>query len=79
MNETVWLNGELVDDARVSVMDHGLTVGDGVFETMRVYGTSNGCSVRPPVSACGCPSGTSSKEPSRPLLVHRASRTVASV
>ena len=37
---TVWLNGEIVDDgaASVSAMDHGLTVGDGVFETMRVYG-----------------------------------------
>ncbi|MEA3056510.1 MAG: branched-chain amino acid aminotransferase [Actinomycetota bacterium] len=34
--ETVWLNGELVDDAHVSVMDHGLTVGDGVFETMLI-------------------------------------------
>jgi branched-chain amino acid aminotransferase len=35
----IWLNGELLadDDAAVSVMDHGLTVGDGVFETMRVY------------------------------------------
>jgi branched-chain amino acid aminotransferase len=33
-SETIWLNGELVDDAHVSVMDHGLTVGDGVFETM---------------------------------------------
>jgi branched-chain amino acid aminotransferase len=33
----VWLNGALVaeDEARVSVFDHGLTVGDGVFETMR--------------------------------------------
>ena len=36
MSETVWLNGELVDDAHISVMDHGLTVGDGVFETMLV-------------------------------------------
>lgn len=36
---TVWLNGELVapEDASVSAMDHGLTVGDGVFETLRVY------------------------------------------
>lgn len=34
---TVWLNGSLVDasDATVPVSDHGLTVGDGVFETMR--------------------------------------------
>ena len=34
----VWVNGRLVDadGARVSVRDHGLTVGDGVFETMKV-------------------------------------------
>lgn len=36
----LWLNGELVaaDTATVSALDHGVTVGDGVFETMRVYG-----------------------------------------
>lgn len=36
----VWLNGRLVDEAeaRVSVFDHGLTVGDGVFETLKTYG-----------------------------------------
>ena len=35
----IWLNGSLVaaDDALVPALDHGLTVGDGVFETMRVY------------------------------------------
>ena len=35
--ESVWLNGALVDerDAVVSVFDHGLTVGDGVFETLK--------------------------------------------
>ena len=35
---TVWVNGELRDaaDARVSATDHGLTVGDGVFETCQV-------------------------------------------
>jgi len=27
--------GHLVDDARVSVLDHGFTVADGVFETMK--------------------------------------------
>ena len=34
----VWLDGAVLDadDARVSVRDHGLTVGDGVFETMKV-------------------------------------------
>ena len=36
----IWCNGELVeaDRARVSPFDHGLLVGDGVFETVRVYG-----------------------------------------
>jgi branched-chain amino acid aminotransferase len=35
---TVWINGELLpdDDARVSVFDHGLVVGDGVFETIKI-------------------------------------------
>ena len=35
----VWLNGQLVDeaDARVAYNDHGLTVGDGVFETIKAY------------------------------------------
>ncbi|MFC7217808.1 aminotransferase class IV [Streptomyces polyrhachis] len=33
----IWLDGALreVADARVSVLDHGLTVGDGVFETCK--------------------------------------------
>jgi len=35
----VWLDGKLVDeaDAQVSVFDHGLLYGDGVFEGIRVY------------------------------------------
>ena len=35
----VWLDGALVpvDEARISPFDHGLLVGDGVFETIRVY------------------------------------------
>jgi len=35
----IWLNGQLVpkDDAKVSVYDHGLLYGDGVFEGIRVY------------------------------------------
>ncbi len=34
----VWLDGQLIESGRasVSVADHGLTVGDGVFETMAV-------------------------------------------
>lgn len=36
---SIWVNGELsaADAARVSPLDHGLLVGDGVFETLRVY------------------------------------------
>jgi branched-chain amino acid aminotransferase len=35
----VWLDGQLVDkdDAKISVYDHGLLYGDGVFEGIRVY------------------------------------------
>ena len=35
----IWLNGELVgaESAAVSVFDHGLLYGDGVFEGIRVY------------------------------------------
>jgi branched-chain amino acid aminotransferase len=35
----VWINGKLYDkaDAKVSVYDHGLLYGDGVFEGIRVY------------------------------------------
>jgi len=36
----VWMDGALLEeaDAHVSPFDHGLLTGDGVFETMRVYG-----------------------------------------
>jgi branched-chain amino acid aminotransferase len=35
---TVWINGRLVpdDEAQISIFDHGLVVGDGVFETVKV-------------------------------------------
>ncbi len=35
----IWLNDKLVDeaDARISVFDHGVLYGDGVFEGIRVY------------------------------------------
>jgi branched-chain amino acid aminotransferase len=35
----IWLNGRVLDesDAVVSVFDHGLTVGDGVFETLNSH------------------------------------------
>ncbi|MEI6656291.1 MAG: aminotransferase class IV, partial [Verrucomicrobiota bacterium] len=35
----IWLDGKLVDEseAKVSVFDHGLLYGDGVFEGIRFY------------------------------------------
>ncbi|HKA84179.1 MAG TPA: aminotransferase class IV [Acidimicrobiales bacterium] len=38
MNGMVWLDGAILDAAaaKVSVFDHGLTVGDGVFETIKL-------------------------------------------
>ena len=40
MSTKVWINGTLFDkqDAKVSVYDHGLLYGDGVFEGLRSYG-----------------------------------------
>jgi branched-chain amino acid aminotransferase len=39
MSTRVWINGQLFDkyDAKISVYDHGLLYGDGVFEGIRVY------------------------------------------
>jgi branched-chain amino acid aminotransferase len=39
MGLKIWLDGKFVDkaDAKISVYDHGLLYGDGVFEGMRVY------------------------------------------
>ncbi|GGO79559.1 aminotransferase class IV [Nonomuraea cavernae] len=38
MTIPVWVNGDLIDPSRatVSVFDHGLMVGDGVFETVKI-------------------------------------------
>lgn len=39
MSNKVWINGKYFDklDAKVSVYDHGLLYGDGVFEGIRIY------------------------------------------
>lgn len=31
----MWINGDLVADGQISALDHGFTVGDGVFETIK--------------------------------------------
>jgi len=38
MTVRVWVNGRLLDpeEAAVSALDHGVTVGDGVFETVKI-------------------------------------------
>ena len=35
----VWIDGAIVNasEARVSVLDHGLLYGDGIFEGIRAY------------------------------------------
>ena len=39
MERVVYINGEMVpkEEARISVFDHGLLYGDGVFEGIRIY------------------------------------------
>ena len=39
MSPKVYISGKLYDkaDAKISVYDHGLLYGDGVFEGIRVY------------------------------------------
>ena len=39
MERTIWLDGKLVPEAeaKVSVFDHGLLYGDGIFEGIRFY------------------------------------------
>ena len=39
MERTIWIDGQLLprDQAKVSVYDHGLLYGDGVFEGIRLY------------------------------------------
>jgi branched-chain amino acid aminotransferase len=42
MTVVVCLNGEFVskEDAKVSIFDHGYLFGDGIFETLRAYGSN---------------------------------------
>ena len=36
----LWINGRLIDkaDAKLSPFDHGFLYGDGVWESLRVFG-----------------------------------------
>ena len=46
-NLQMWYNGEFLDadKAQVSLLDHGLHYGTGVFEGIRCYNTDNGPAV----------------------------------
>ena len=37
-NQGTWINGQRVDPSVIAVRDRGFTLGDGVFETMRLHG-----------------------------------------
>lgn len=39
LTSKIWINGRLInkEDAKISIFDHGLLYGDGVFEGLRVY------------------------------------------
>ena len=39
MNQQIYINGEYFskDEAKISVYDHGLLYGDGIFDGMRIY------------------------------------------
>ena len=39
MSRKIWLDGNIVDEAeaKISVFDHGLLYGDGIFEGIRFY------------------------------------------
>lgn len=38
-DQKIWLDGEIIDkaDAKISVFDHGILYGDGIFEGIRMY------------------------------------------
>ena len=73
---TAWVDGALVPlaEAKVSVLDHGLVVGDGVFETCASTaacrshgaGTWRACAPRPTASASTCPTSPSCAARPRP-------------
>lgn len=67
---SVWVNGELIDErsASVSVFDHGFTVGDGVFESVRVNGGSPFALTRHLVRLARSARGIGLAEPDADLL-----------
>jgi len=71
----IWLNGALLDgEATISPLDHGLTTGDGVFETIKIEAgrpfavrrISSGSSVRRSGSDCRRLTSRRSRRVSRP-------------
>lgn len=70
----VWVNGAVVkeDEARLSPFDHGLLTGDGVFETLRVYGGRPFAWSRHHARLCRSAEGLGLPVPALPELVGAA-------
>src|SRR6478609_8495905 len=75
----VWIDGELlpVEAARVSPLDRGLTVGDGVFETLRVYGGTPFAFTRHYERLASSASALGIDPPTRETLLDATTATIA--
>ncbi|MFB4313963.1 aminotransferase class IV [Actinomadura sp. 21ATH] len=69
---TIWLNGELLDPekATVSVLDHGMLVGDGVFETVKATNGEPFALTRHLVRLARSAAGLGLPEPDQGALAH---------
>ncbi len=73
----VWVNGALDELARlrISPLDHGLLVGDGVFETLRVYdGVPFALAPPPRAAGVSAPAASASTCPASATLRERRRR-----
>ena len=73
-----WVNGTIVEpaEALVSVFDHGLTVGDGVFETAKVVDGVPFALTRHLERLCSSAAGMGLPEPDLELVRHAVAETL---
>ena len=81
MSFKVYIDGKLYDkeDAKISVYDHGLLYGDGVFEGIRSYGGNVFRLRRPPRPALGLGQGHPLDDPHRKAEMARPSSETLAV
>jgi branched-chain amino acid aminotransferase len=74
-----WVNGTILESAEalVSVFDHGLTVGDGVFETARVLGGTPFALTRHLQRLVASAAGLGLPKPDLDLVRHAVADTLA--